>query len=31
MNIRNYWKFRKAMRQEQINSLLNDDMGDRYD
>jgi hypothetical protein len=31
MNIRNYWKYRKALRQAQINSLFEDDMGDRYD
>jgi hypothetical protein len=31
MNIRNYWKFRKAMRHEKINALFEDDMGDRYD
>jgi hypothetical protein len=31
MNIRNYWKFHKALRQEKINALFEDDMGDRYD
>jgi hypothetical protein len=31
MNIRNYWKFRRALRQEKTNALLEDDMGDRYD
>jgi hypothetical protein len=31
MNIRTYWKYRKALKRAQVNSLLDDDMGDRYD
>jgi hypothetical protein len=31
MNVRNYWKHRKALKEEQINALLDDEMGDRYD
>jgi hypothetical protein len=31
MNIRNYWKRRQAEKREEINALLSDDMGDRYD
>lgn len=31
MNIRNYWKRRQAQKNEEINALLSDEMGDRYD
>jgi hypothetical protein len=31
MNIRNYWRYRKALKDAQINALFDDDMGDRYD
>lgn len=31
MNVRTYWKRRQAIKQAQINALLEDDIGDRYD
>jgi hypothetical protein len=31
MNIRNYWKRRQAIKHAEMNTLLSDEMSDRYD